>query len=174
MSKDKDETSTTEPTGETPAAGDPAAETEKFRDLAMRTAADFDNFRKRAAREKEDAIRYANSSLLGDFLPVLDHFELGLEAARNAPDPQAILDGLDMVARQFRDFLASAGVAEIPTDKAEFDPNLMEAVGHDHDDEAPEGRVLRRTRRGYKLRDRLLRPASVIVSKGPAPAETES
>ncbi|MEX1045625.1 MAG: nucleotide exchange factor GrpE [Chthoniobacterales bacterium] len=149
-------------------ATDPAAETEKFRDLALRTAADFDNFRKRAAREKEDAIRYANNSLLEDLLPVLDNFELGLEAARSAPDAGAILQGLDMVSRQFRDFLTSAGLEEIATDNAEFDPNLMEAVGHEPDAKVPEGRVLRQARRGYKLRDRLLRPASVFVSKGPA------
>jgi molecular chaperone GrpE len=154
------------PAPEAPA--DPAAEAEKYRDLALRTAADFDNFRKRAAREKEDAIRYANNSLLGDLLPLIDNFELGLEAAKSAPGADAILQGLGMVARQFRDFLSSAGVEEIPTEGAEFDPNLMEAVGHEHDAAVPEGRVLRQTRRGYKLRDRLLRPASVFVSKGPA------
>ena len=147
---------------------DPAAETEKFRDLALRTAADFDNYRKRAIREKDEAIRYANSSLLQDLLPVLDNFELGLEAARSAPGADAILQGLGMVARQFRDFLTSSGLEEVQTEGAEFDPNLMEAVGHEADDTVPEGRVLRQTRRGYKLRDRLLRPASVFVSKGPA------
>jgi molecular chaperone GrpE len=145
-----------------------AEDLEKFRDLALRTAADFDNYRKRAAREKEDAIRYANSSLLGDLLPLIDNFELGLEAARSAPGADAILQGLGMVARQFQDFLASAGVEEIKTDRAEFDPNLMEAVGHEAHAEVPEGVVIRQTRRGYKLRDRLLRPASVFVSKGPA------
>lgn len=155
------------PAPETPAA-DPAAEAEKFRDLAMRTAADFDNFRKRAAREKEDAIRYANSSLLENLLPVVDNFELGLDAARSAPDAAAILQGLDMVARQLRDFLASAGLEEIKTEGVEFDPNLMEAVGHEPDAHVPENSVLRQTRRGYKLRDRLLRPASVVVSKGSA------
>jgi len=146
---------------------DHAAEAEKFRDLAMRTAADFDNFRKRAAREKEDAIRYANSSLLETLLPVIDNFELGLDAARSAPDAAAILQGLDMVSRQFRDFLASSGVEEIKTDGVAFDPNFMEAVGHETDAKVAEGLVLRQTRRGYKLRDRLLRPASVFVSKGP-------
>ena len=151
-----------------PSAPDPAAEAEKFRDLALRTAADFDNFRKRAAREKDDAIRYANSSLLESLLPVMDNFELGLEAARSAPDAAAILQGLDMVSRQFRDFLSSAGLEEIKTDGAEFDPNVMEAVGHENDDKVAENGVLRQTRRGYKLRDRLLRPASVVVSKGPA------
>jgi molecular chaperone GrpE len=150
------------------AASDSAAEAEKFRDLALRTAADFDNFRKRAAREKEDAIRYANSSLLEDLLPVMDNFELGLEAARSAPDAAAILQGLDMVSRQFRDFLSSAGLEEIKTEGAEFDPNVMEAVGQENDGQVAENSVLKQTRRGYKLRDRLLRPASVIVSKGPA------
>jgi len=147
---------------------DPAAEAEKFRDLALRTAADFDNFRKRAAREKEDSIRYANTSLLGDLLPLIDNFELGLEAAKSAPHAEAILQGLGMVARQFRDFLSSAGLEEVPTEGAVFDANVMESVGHEHSDTVPEGHVLRSTRRGYKLRDRLLRPASVFVSKGPA------
>lgn len=148
-------------------AGDLASDLEKFRDLALRTAADFDNYRKRAAREKEDAIRYANNSLLEGILPVIDNFELGLEAARSAPGADAILQGFAMVSRQMRDFLASAGVEEVVTEDTEFDPNFMEAVGHEVDDKVPEGHVLRQTRRGYKLRDRLLRPASVVVSKGP-------
>ena len=73
-----------------------------------------------------------------------------------------------MVARQFRDFLSSAGLEEVMTEGAIFDPNVMESVGHENSDTVPEGQVLRSTRRGYKLRDRLLRPASVFVSKGPA------
>ena len=153
---------------EPPTTHDPLAEAEKFRDLAMRTAADFDNFRKRAAREKEDSIRYANTSLLGDLLPLIDNFELGLAAAKSAPDAGAILQGLGMVARQFRDFLSSSGLEEVPTEGAIFDPNLMESVGHENSDTVPEGQVLRSTRRGHKLRDRLLRPATVFVSQGPA------
>ena len=149
-------------------AADSAAELEKFRDLAMRTAADFDNYRKRAVREKEDAIRYANSSLLEELLPVIDNFELGLEVAKTAPGAEVILQGLGMVARQFRDFLSSAGLEEVKTAGATFDPQVMEGVGHEPDPKVPEGHVIRQTRRGYKLRDRLLRPASVIVSKGPA------
>lgn len=162
---EKEEPEATAPESE---AKDPATEAEKFRDLAMRTAADFDNYRKRAAREKEDAIRYANTSLLETLLPVVDNFELGLEAARGTSEGEAILQGLAMVQRQLADFLASVGVQEIVTEGADFDPNLMEAVGHENSDTVPEGTVLRQTRRGYKLRDRLLRPASVFVSKGPA------
>jgi molecular chaperone GrpE len=163
--KHKEENEGIETPVETPET-DHAAEAEKFRDLAMRTAADFDNYRKRAAREKEDAIRFANSSLLEELLPVIDNFELGLEAAQSAPNADAILQGLGMVRRQFRDFLAASGMEEVVTDGVEFDPNVMEAVGHEPDATVPEGRVLRQTRRGYKLRDRLLRPASVFVSKG--------
>jgi len=163
--KHKEEHEGVETPVETPET-DHAAEAEKFRDLAMRTAADFDNYRKRAARDKEDAIRFANSSLLEELLPVIDNFELGLEAAQSAPNAEAILQGLGMVRRQFRDFLAAAGVEEVVTDGAEFDPKLMEAVGHEPAANVPEGHVLRQTRRGYKLRDRLLRPASVFVSKG--------
>lgn len=173
MSKKQHDDPSVEATAEETAAAatatpDPASEAEKFRDLALRTAADFDNYRKRAAREKEDAIRYANSSLLEGLLPVVDNFELGLDAARSAPDASAILQGLDMVSRQLRDFLAGSGLEEIKTEGAEFDPNVMEAVGHEPDDKVAENHVLRQTRRGYKLRDRLLRPASVFVSKGPA------
>jgi len=165
--EDRAATPPAEDARETQALPDHAAEAEKYRDLALRTAADFDNFRKRAAREKEDSIRYANTSLLGDLLPLIDNFELGLESAKSAPGADAILHGLGMVARQFRDFLASAGVEEIKTEGAEFDPNTMEAVSQEPDAKIPEGQVLRQTRRGYKLRDRLLRPASVVVSRGP-------
>ncbi len=144
-----------------------ATDLEKFRDLAHRTAADFDNYRKRATREKEEAIRYANSALLENFLPILDNYDLGIEAARSTPGAEAIIAGMAMVGRQLRDFLTSAGVEEVVTEGAEFDPNFMEAVGHEADAKVPEGFVIRQLRRGYKLRDRLLRAASVVVSKGP-------
>lgn len=157
-----------EPQATANAASDPAAEAEKFRDLALRSAADFDNFRKRAAREKEDSIRYANTALLGDLLPLIDNFELGLAAAKSAPQAEAILQGLGMVARQFRDFLSSAGLEEVATEGAAFDAKVMESVGQENSDTVPEGQVLRSTRRGYKLGDRLLRPASVFLSQGPA------
>ena len=73
-----------------------------------------------------------------------------------------------MVRRQFQDFLTASGLEEIKTEQVEFDPNIMEAVGYEEDKKTAEGQVLRQTRRGYKLRGRLLRPASVIVAKGPA------
>lgn len=141
---------------------------EKFRDLYLRSQADLDNYRKRAAREREDAARYANASLLERLLPILDNFELGLEAARNAGGADAILQGMSMVQKQLQDFLVDSGVQPIDALGTEFDPNLHDALGQEASADVAEGIVLRQLRRGYKLRDRLIRPAAVIVSKGPA------
>jgi len=144
------------------------AEATKFKDLYLRSQADFDNFRKRAAREKEDAIRYSNSALLERLLPIMDNFELGLEAAKQAADAGGIIQGMSMVQRQMGDFLQDHGVEILSAEGSVFDPNLHEAVGQEASDSVAEGTVLRQLRRGFKLRDRLLRPATVIVSKGSA------
>jgi molecular chaperone GrpE len=142
------------------------ADLERFRDLAMRSQADFDNFRKRAARDKEDAVKYANASFLERLIPILDNFELGLSAARANAADSPILSGMDMVARQLNDFLTSTGVEPVAADGQKFDPNLHEAVAQEASATIAEGFVVRQLRRGYKLRDRLLRPATVVVSKG--------
>jgi molecular chaperone GrpE len=148
--------------------GDPYAELEadvmKWRELAVRTAADLDNFRKRSAREREDAIRYANQGLLEDLLPVIDNFEMGMQAA--AQDKASMIHiGMDMVRRQLSDFLAAQGVTEIPAEGKPFDPNLHEAVSQEVAPGVEDGVVLRVHRRGFMLRDRLLRPATVVVAK---------
>lgn len=145
------------------------AEANKWKEVSLRTAAEMDNLRKRTAREREEAIRYANQRLLEELLPVIDNFEMGMQAA--AQDKSSMIYiGMDMVRRQLHDFLVSQGVEEIPAN-GQFDPNLHDAVSQEECGEGAEGRILRVTRRGFKLRDRLLRPASVIVSKLPAPAE---
>ncbi|QJE98062.1 nucleotide exchange factor GrpE [Luteolibacter luteus] len=149
-------------------AADPYAELEadvvKWRELAVRTAADLDNFRKRSAREREDAIRYANQSLLEDLLPVIDNFEMGMQAA--AQDKSSMIYvGMDMVRRQLNDFLGAQGVTEIPAEGKPFDPNIHEAVSHEVSADVADNTILRVHRRGFMLRDRLLRPATVVVAK---------
>jgi len=137
------------------------AEAAKWKDTALRTAAEMDNLRKRTAREREEAVRYANQRLLEDLIPVIDNFEMGMQAA--AQDTSSMIYiGMDMVRKQLNDFLSNQGVEEIPT-KGQFDPNLHDAVSEEPSDE-PEGEIIRVTRRGFKIRDRLLRPASVIVA----------
>ena len=146
------------------------AEAKKWKELSLRTAAEMDNLRKRTAREREDAIRYANQRLLEELMPVIDNFEMGMQAASEDTRSMIYL-GMNMVRKQLSEFLSAQGVEEIKAD-AEFDPNLHEAVSQEECGEGPEGRILRVTRKGYKIRDRLLRPASVVVSKAPA-APTE-
>jgi molecular chaperone GrpE len=139
---------------------------ERFRDLALRSQADFDNYRKRSAREKEDAVKYANASLLERLIPIIDNFELGLAAAAGSAENSPILAGMSMVAKQLNDFLAESGVTAIDATGQPFDPNLHEAIAQEHNPKVPEGKVIRQLRRGFKLKERLLRPANVIVSKG--------
>jgi molecular chaperone GrpE len=142
------------------------AELEKFRDLALRSSADLDNYRKRMGKEREEAIKFANSSFLERLIPVLDNFEFGLQAARSASSPASILEGMTMVQKQFQDFLSSAGIEAIDATGKHFDPQWHEAISQEENEQVPEGTVIRQLRPGYKLRDRLIRPANVVVSKG--------
>ena len=156
------------------AAADPLAqalqEAAQWKDMAYRNAAELDNFRKRAAREAQETRAYANADLLRSILPVLDNFEMGLEAARAESETSMIFMGMSMVQRQLTDFLRDMGVLEVEALGREFDPNLHDAVAQEASADVPEGTVLRVTRRGFKLKDRLLRAASVVVSSGPAAA----
>jgi molecular chaperone GrpE len=141
---------------------------DRFRDLALRTQADFENYKKRCARERDDAIKYANSSLLERLLPIVDNFELGLSAARGEGEDSPVFSGMSMVLKQLSDFLSENGLRPIDAVGHKFDPNLHEAIAHEPSDEVAEDKVIRQTRRGYRLKDRLLRPATVVVSSGRA------
>src|SRR3954470_11631268 len=132
------------------------ADLDRFRDLALRSQADFANYKKRAAREKDEAIKYANTSLLEKLVPILDNFELGLSAARGEGEKSPIFSGMSMILKQLNDFLADNGVQPIEAEGEKFDPNLHEAIAREPSDKVPEGTVVRQTRRGYRLKDRLL------------------
>lgn len=154
--------------------GDPTAnlqlDLERFRDLALRSQADFENYKKRASREKEEAIKFANSSLLERLVAIVDNFELGLSAARSEGENSPVFSGMNMVLKQLTDFLADNGLQGIAAEGQKFDPNLHEAIAHEPSETVPEEVIIRQTRRGYRLKDRLLRPSSVIVSSGAASA----
>src|SRR6478609_1613586 len=143
------------------------ADLDRFRDLALRSQADFENYKKRAAREKEDAVKYANSSLLQRLVSILDNFELGLAAAKTEGTHSPIYSGMVLVQKQLNDLLEENGLQAIEAENKKFDPNLHEAIAHESS-ETPEGTVIRQARRGYRFKDRLLRPARVVVSSGPA------
>lgn len=160
-----------EPTADAATAdptADLTAEVEKWKDLALRTAAELDNFRKRSSRDMQDARAYANADLLRGLLPILDTFEMGLEAARAESEQSIVFQGLKMVQGMFGNFLRDLGVEEIPAEGRAFDPNLHEALSTESSDTVPDHSVIRVQRRGYRLKDRLLRPANVVVSSGAA------
>lgn len=146
-----------------------AQEAERWKDMAYRSQAELDNFRKRSAREAQETRAYANADLMRALFPILDNFDMGLEQARKESEQSMIFIGMSMVNRQLQEFLRDSGVQEIEALGKTFDPNLHEAVAQEASDEVADGTIIRVTRRGYKLKDRLLRAASVIVSSGPAP-----
>src|SRR6266513_2560469 len=151
-------------------AEDPTAglqtDLDRFRDLALRSQADFENYKKRSAREKEEAIKYANSSLLERLVGIFDNFELGLAAAKEQGAHSPIYSGMVLVQKQLNDLLTENGLQPIEAEGKKFDPNLHESIAHEPS-ELPEETVIRQTRRGYRFKDRLLRPARVVVSSGP-------
>lgn len=150
-----------------------AAKADEHWDRLLRTTADFDNYKKRASREKQDAVKYANESLLEKLIPVLDTFDMALAATQNGKTEavQSLQAGINMVYQQLKAALASAGLEEVDATGKLFDPNLHEAVSQRETTDVPEGTVVQQLRKGYKLNGRLLRPASTVVSKHPAPAQ---
>ena len=139
-----------------------------YYDQWVRTTADLDNYKKRAARERQDAIRFANEALLEKLLPILDNFEMAL-AATSGKDAslQSVQQGVSMIYQQLKNVLAEAGLQEIDASGKTFDANWHEALSQQATADVPEGQVVQQLRKGYKLRDRLVRPAGVVVAKKP-------
>ena len=139
----------------------------KWREMALRTAAEYDNYRKRCVKDREDFTKYANRSLLEELLPVIDNFEMGMQMAQQDTSSMIYI-GMSMVQKQLTDFLSSQGVEPIEcTPGQEFDHNVHEAIMSEPSDQ-PEGSIIRILRKGYNLRGRLLRPVNVVTAAAPA------
>jgi molecular chaperone GrpE len=156
---------------EIPAADPRDAEIAALKDRLLRLQADFDNYRKRAVRDREDQARRACENILSALLPVLDHFDLGLKAAQKHHVKHSVIDGLGNVLKQFEQVMEKAGVLPIETVGQVFDPHVHECVAHLPSEEHAEHIIIQETRRGYHLGTFLLRAAQVIVSTGPAKAD---
>ena len=144
------------------------AESAKLRDQLLRTAADYDNFRKRSRRELADMEKRAREDLLKELLPVFDNLERATMHAETATDVKALADGIALVKRQFIDTLAKIGVERIKTQGAPFDPAFHEAVQQLETDEHSPGTVIHEVQAGYLQGEKLLRPAIVVVAKAKA------
>ena len=133
----------------------------------LRSAAEFDNFKKRASKEKEDAAKFGNEKILKDFLPVLDNLERALDHAEQH-DLKQVIEGVRLVQKLFETTLARHGVVGFSAVGKPFDPSLHEALMQQESDEPP-NTVVSEMARGYKLHDRLVRPAAVVVAKPRTP-----
>lgn len=173
---------TSEAEAEAPASGtaptaDPVAEAKaeaaKFKDQWMRSAADFDNFRKRSRKEIEDTRKAGREDILKDFLPVFDNLERAIASAQRATDVKGVAEGLQMVLRQYLDTLGRSGISKVPTVGHQFDPTVHEAIQQVETDDQPPGTIVAEVQPGYTQGDRLVRAAMVVVAKPGAGAKAE-
>jgi molecular chaperone GrpE len=139
-------------------------ERDALRDRLLRTAAEFDNFRKRVDRERRELSEFAASDILVELLPIVDNFERALQAPAPA-EADSFRTGIEMIHRQMLDLLRKRGVKPIEALGADFDPNFHQAVIHEASPDHRDGEVMAELQRGYMLGDRLLRPAMVKVAK---------
>jgi molecular chaperone GrpE len=140
-------------------------------DRYMRAVADLENYRKRTIREKDELRQFAAANVMEDLIPILDNLGLGLAAARQQTDVKAVADGINLVLEQLKGSLAKHGLKEINPQGQAFDPNLHDCISHQPSADVAEEQVSQVVRLGYSLNGRLLRPASVVVSSGPAKVE---
>jgi molecular chaperone GrpE len=139
----------------------------------LRTAADADNFKKRLQREKEEQIRYANETFMRELLPVIDNLERALQHSATAPNQEGLMEGLNMTLKGFVETVARFGCTALEAIGKTFDPNFHEAVSQEESSKVEPNTVLKELQKGYMLKERLLRPAMVIVSKPASEAERD-
>jgi molecular chaperone GrpE len=131
----------------------------------LRVHADLENLKKRAIKEREDAVQRTRSQLISDLLPIIDAFQMGLTEARKHEGATEIVEGFAMAMKQMHSTLDSYGLIVLEPEKDEFDPKFHEAINYEVNNDLEEGTVVKTIRSGYRLGDKLLRPASVILSK---------
>jgi len=151
-----------------------ATKAEEYYERLLRQVAETDNLRKRLAKEKQDAIRYANESLIEQLLPTMDSFDMAISAVNTTSENtiDSLKTGVEMVHGQLKRTLEEAGLTEIDATGQMFNPALHEAISRKETNESSDGTVIEQIRKGYQLNERLVRPASVIVATSPN-SETE-
>ncbi len=141
----------------------------RLQDRLLRLQAEFDNFKKRMAREKAEFLKFAHEGLILEFLPVLDNLERALEAARAEAGSTPLLEGIDMIVRLFRSVLEKAGVRPMETVGQPFDPAYHQAVAQVESSRGDANLVVEEIQKGYLIEGRVLRPAMVKVSRAASP-----
>jgi len=142
-----------------------ADEKDAYYDKYLRLQADLDNAKKRFEKDRGDLLRYANDGFLLEFMPILDNLEAAEKYIKEAKDFKAVQEGVDIIQVQIQRFLKDIGVEKVKTVGEKFDPNLHEAIEADDTKDGDDGMIVGELKPGYKLNGRLLRPASVKISK---------
>jgi molecular chaperone GrpE len=148
-------------------------ELDQAKDRALRLQAELDNYRKRASRELEDRLKYADMGILRDLLPVLDNIQRAVESAEKSPEVGSLLEGFKLVGSQLQSVLECHQCKKIDALHQPFDPNLHHAIQQQPSEEFPANTVVLVAQEGYQLHDRVVRPSQVIVSIVPAKKEGE-
>jgi len=159
-------------TAEETAEPDLESQLTEANDKFLRAKAELENYRRRTQREFTDIRAAVKMMVIQEFLPVLDHFQMALDHADQDADYDALKRGMDMISNEFKRTLEALGVTAVATVGEPFDPNQHEAVAQEPSDDVPEGHVLKEWKSGYRMGDRLVRPATVVVSAG-TPAEDD-
>ena len=139
---------------------------EDLQDKYVRVLADLENLKRRQIKEREEAVQRTRSQIMGDLLPSLDAFQMGIQEAEKEESTKNIFVGISMAFKQMENVLGEYGLEIINPDDSEFDPKFHEALSYQASEDVKEGFVLQTIRIGYRIKDKLLRPASVIISKG--------
>ncbi|OGV49751.1 MAG: nucleotide exchange factor GrpE [Lentisphaerae bacterium GWF2_44_16] len=145
------------------------------RDKYLRLYAEFENYRKRGAKELAVARSSAQIDTVMPFLMIYEHYMMALDAGEKTKNLEAMRDGLKMILAEFRKAVEELGIEQLTNCVgSDFDPNIHEAIQKEHSDEHVEGKIIKQWGAGFKMKDRLLKPATVVVSAGPAPSRTEN
>ncbi len=152
---------------------DKEKEAARNKELYLRARADLENYKVRAGKERVEYIRHANDKVIGEFLDILDNIERALDHSGGSDDVDSLRNGVRHTRDNMVSVLAALGLEPVNTVGETFDPNIHEAISHEEDDGSEPGTVIREFKKGYFLHDRLLRPATVSVSKAPSDSGDE-
>ncbi len=136
----------------------------EYKEHLQRLAADFENYRKRVEKEREDFIKFSKEDLVYELLPILDNFKMALHHVKNTTEPKKIIEGIELIEKQFHNILKKEGLQVIETKGKKFDPHIHEAIMHEETDKHPEGFIIEELRKGYTLGGKVIRPAQVKIA----------
>ena len=143
------------------------SQSEQYLDNLLRLKAEFENYKKRSFKERDEYIQYSNADIFIQLLPIIEHFERGLEGSKNVTKPDELIRGMQMIFKELEGLLKKNGITQIESKGKKFDPHLHEAVGYVETKDVHEDVIVDELQKGYKIHDKVLRHAKVRIAKSP-------